>query len=285
MKHVKDAQKLLDQGDAPEALGILESILSLAPRNSQALRLKARILDAWGMFDESLLLLHTLSQTGSLSNEELAELETRAMEEKESIVYSELSSEGRWYFAFPMAQVWISIYGFMGCAAFLLLSPTLLSGGTENVATLSAAFTFFVVVPWLALLAVHVTGVKRILVGVTGLRVCHRFSQMTHPWASLGKAVIEYDHDTRSGYLRLHLYTPENKVTPLVSFDISRRKSVVRARRHFVRNVLSYVDVVCYLPRASTGPGEKPGSVTAENSSAETASLQADRDQNTNSAA
>lgn len=249
MKHVKDAQKVLDAGDAPGALGLLEDILSLAPHNALALRLKARILDAWGRFDESLDALHALSQTGNLSEEERGDIELRAVEEKEAIVYSELSSEGRWYFAFPTAQVWISLYGFVGCAAFLLLSPGLLAGGTENFGQLAAAFGFFVAAPWIALLVVHVSGVKRILVGVGGLRVCHRFRAAEYPWSAFGKAVVEYDHDIRKGYLRLHLYGREPGEAPVVSFDISSRKSVVRARRHFVRNVLSYLDVVCYLPR------------------------------------
>jgi tetratricopeptide (TPR) repeat protein len=195
MKHVKEASQLIEQGDAPTALGILDDILSLAPRNSEALRLKARILDAWGRFEESLEILHVLSQMSSLSEAELADIETRAIEEKEAIVYSELSAEGRWYFAFPVAQIWISLYGFVGCAAFLLLSPGLLSGGNENFVQLAGAFSFFVVLPWLALLVVHMTGVKRILVGISGLRVCHRFSETNHSWGSFSKAVVEYDRD------------------------------------------------------------------------------------------
>jgi hypothetical protein len=285
MKHVKEANSLLDNGDASGALGILEDILSLAPRNSEALRLKARILDGWGRFDESLQALHALSQLSSLSEAELADIEARAMEEKEAIVYSELSAEGRWYFAFPTAQVWISLYGFVGCAAFLLLSPGLLSGGAENLAELAAAFGFFVVLPWLALLVVHVTGVKRILVGLSGIRVCHRFREVNYPWSSLSKAIVEYDHDIKMGYLRLHLYTAEKGTGPTLSLDISQKRSVVKARRHFVRNVLSYMDVVCYLPRSQHA--DRPAGVGSHEQKLNESVPQSQEssDQNTNSAA
>jgi hypothetical protein len=285
MKHVKEANQLLDHGDAPGALGILEDILSLAPRNSEALRLKARILDAWGRFDESLQVLHALSQTASLTEVEVGDLEARAMEEKEAIVYSELSAEGRWYFAFPAAQVWISLFGFIGCASFLLLSPGLLSEGAGRLPELAAAFGAFVVLPWIALVAVHMTGVKRILVGVGGLRVCHRFRENTYPWSAFGKAIVEYDQDIKSDYLRLHLYAANESKTPMVSFDISRRRSVVKARRHFVRNVLSYLDVVCYLPRAARGGGLSAYGGAVEKSSAGTVASNEKPHQNTDSAA
>jgi tetratricopeptide (TPR) repeat protein len=285
MKHVKEATALLESGDAPGALGILEDILSLAPRNSEALRLKARLLDAWGRFDEALHVLHALSQLSNLNDQELRDIEARAMEEKETIVYSELSAEGRWYFAFPVAQIWISLYGFLGCAAFLLLSPSLLSGGAENFPQLASAFALFVVVPWLALLVVHVTGIKRILVGVGGLRVCRRFAQSAHPWSSFAKAVVEYDHDINSGYLRLHLYGTESATNPSLSFDISSKSAVVKARRHFVRNVLSYLDVVCYLPRGAVGLGGVEWSFADGKLNQKTSTGDDSSDQNTGSAA
>lgn len=285
MKHVKEANALLESGDAPAALVILEDILSLAPRNSEALRLKARILDGWGRFDESLHVLHALSQVPSLNEAELADIEARALEEKESIVYSELSMEGRWYFAFPAAQVWISLYGFVGCAAFLLLSPGLLSGGTENFLELAAAFGLFVVLPWIALLVVHMTGVKRILVGITGIRVCHRFREVNYPWSSFAKAVVEYDRDIKKGYLRLHLYSADGGKEPSLSLDISQKGAVVKARRHFVRNVLSYIDVVCYLPRRGSGDKGHEGPLSGHKKEDSGSPSKESSAQNTDSAA
>jgi hypothetical protein len=285
MKHVKDAQKLLDEGNTPAALAVLESVLSLAPRNTEALRLKARILDGWGRFEESLLTLHALSQAGKLTEVEISDLENRAIEEKEAIVYSELSAEGRWYFAFPRAQIAISLYGFLGCATFLLLSPGLLSSGIQDFWRLAGAFCFFVLFPWLALLVVHFTGVKRILVGVHGLRVCHRLSSKEYPWATLGKAVVEYDTNPIKGHLKLYLYPRSESRLPLLAFDISEQKSVVKARRHFVRNILSYLDVVCYLPKQAEGLKKPQEDFAAAAKTAQLSPAAQEKDQNTDSVA
>lgn len=264
MKHTRDAQNLLDNGDSAGALRVLDNLLGLAPRNPDALRMKAQILDGWGRFDDSLLVLHALSQIPNLSDDCLNDLERRALEEKEALVYSELSQEGRWYFAFPRAQIWISLFGFLGCALFLFLSPNLLSEGTDRLADLIAAFALFVVCPWVALMAVHLIGIKRILVGMQGLRVCTRFKEKNLRWDEIAVAVVEYDLNLNSKHLKLLIYAKESPKVPLFSFDISNKRSVVKARRHFLRNILGYVDTVCYLPKNSglqTVPVAAPASL------------------------
>lgn len=258
MKHIKDAQQFLDKGDSAQALSVIENLLGLAPRNPEALRMKARILDGWGRFDDSLSTLHQLSQLPNLPEECLLDIERRALEEKETIIYSELSHEGRWYFAFPRSQVWISLAGFLGCATFLLLSPSLLSEGAESFSQLILSFTIFVLLPWLGLMAVHLTGVKRVLVGLHGIRVCRRFSELALKWEEMGGAIIEFDQDPASEHLKLLIFSKEDSKRLLATFDISPSRSVVRARRHFVRNVLSYVDTVCYLQRRGDGSQEIP---------------------------
>ena len=286
MRHVADAKKLLEGGKSREALAVLDNLLGLAPRNHEALRLKATILDAQGRFDESLLVLRDLSRCDSLSAEVLRDLERRTLEEREVAVYSELTPEGRWYFAFPAAQLWISLYGFLGCAFFLLMSPALLSQNAAD-ALPSVAFVFliFVAMPWFMLLTVHMVGIKKILVGLDGLKICTRFRQRLIPWSAVTSASLEHHTDNRAGTLFLVLYgrkpamddlagvhdntpapkhelstilgastrAPEtaspvpNETRVLLRLNVSPRHSVVRARRHFVRAVLTHIDVVSYV--------------------------------------
>lgn len=249
MKHVKDAQKFIDDGDSVAAMEVLENLLGLAPRNPDALRLKAMILDGWGRFDQSLTVFKQISQLPHISDEALRDLENCSSEEKEAFVYSELTPEGRWYFSFPKAQIWISLYGFVGCGLFLLVSPGWLSQGTEGFRSLVLGFVFFVLMPWLALMVVHVVGIKKVLVGLHGVKVCKRFSEKSFGWDKLTLAVIEYDNDIKKNNIVLNLFESDNTQTPAFSLNISKEGSVVRARRHFVRNVLNYVDTVCYVNR------------------------------------
>lgn len=259
MKHVADAKSLISLGKGQEALEVLENLLSLAPQNHEALRLKALILDSQGRFDESLGVLRDLSRHSNISDEALRDLERRTFEEREVTVYSELTPEGRWYFAFPALQVWISLYGFFGCAAFLLLSPGLLGeSGAENIAGLVLAFLLFVATPWLALMVVHCVGIKRILVGIHELRVCTRFSQRAIVWKDVHAAVVSYSNDTRNGTLFLSLFRAGER-TPLVRLNVSARGSVVKARRHFVRSVLAHVDSVSFVSLEASRGGMVSG--------------------------
>ena len=179
----------------------------------------------------------------------MRDLERCASEEKEALIFSELTSEGRWYYAFPKAQIWISLYGFFGCAAFLFFSSEWLLAGTENLESLATLFVVLVLVPWFALIFASVTGVKRVFIGLGGIRVCTRFREKNCGWSEIQVAVVEYDSDLRNDHLKLRLFSSESRKDPLFVFDISRRSSIVRARRHFVRNILNYVDLVCYVSR------------------------------------
>ena len=49
---------------------------------------------------------------------------------------------------------------------------------------------------------------------------------------------------------------------PLFNFDISKSKSVIRARRHFVRLILSYIDTVSYVPRGKATDYDKKNNDT-----------------------
>lgn len=269
MRHVSDAKKLIDAGKSREALDILDNLLGLAPRNHEALRLKASLLDAQGRFDESLLVLRDLARFDGLSPEALRDLEQRTLEEREVAVYSELTSEGRWYFAFPAAQLWISLYGFLGCAFFLLISPGLLGPQVgEALPRVAFAFFIFVALPWMALVIVHMIGIKKIFVGLGGLRICTRFREREIPWSNVVSATLEHHPDNRFGELHLVLYghdksgaslaetegSKQATATVLARLNVSPKHSVVRARRHFVRAVLTHIDVVSYVTLEPDSP-------------------------------
>lgn len=255
MRHVKDAQTYLKQGDSVRAHEVVEGLLSLAPRNPEALRLKAEILDGWGRFEESLKTLQVLSQVNALPDACVRDLERRSFEEREAIIYSELAPEGRWYFALPVAQFWISLVWFVGSALFLILGVNLVNEGPESAGRLTLAFVLFVGLPLVAFLIMHAIGVKRILIGLKGITVCTRFREDNLSWEKVACAVVEYDKDPHVDHLKLHVYAEGKKEKPHFSFDISRRRSVVKARRHFVRNILGYVDTVCYVSRTAEDDG------------------------------
>lgn len=252
MKHVNEARKLYDAGDGQGALQILDNLLDLAPRNPEALRMKAKILDSWGRFEESYRALISLSQLPNPTDEVVQEIEQRASEEREAVLFSELTSEGRWYYAFPGSQLWVSIVGLMGCALFLISSSQVNFSNANEVMAMALSFFFLVLMPSLWLAVIQMTGIKRIMVGLTGLRVCTRFREHKYQWDEFKAAVIEFDPDPRVDFLRLKLYRRGEAREAVLNLDISRNKCVVRARRHFLKNIVTYVDTVCYVSRSQS---------------------------------
>jgi hypothetical protein len=253
MKHVNEAQKLYAAGDGTGSLQVLEDLLDLAPRNPEALRLKARILDSWGRFEESYQTLLKLSQLPNPSEEVVQEIEQRANEEREAILFSELTSEGRWYYSFPGSQLWVSIAGLVGCVLFLLTSAQVRFTNPNEVVAMALSFVFLVLLPCVLLVVIQMTGIKRILVGLRGISVCTRFREKVYAWDELKVAVIEFDQDPRVDFLRLKIFGQTDSQEPLLNLDISRAGSVVRARRHFLKNILTHMDTVCYVTRPSSG--------------------------------
>ncbi|WGL60422.1 tetratricopeptide repeat protein [Pigmentibacter sp. JX0631] len=249
MKHLKDAKLLIEEGDSAGAMEVLENLLSLSPRNTEAIRMKAFILDAWGRFDESLSLLHTLGKLSSSEEEPYAELDKRIDEDRESLIYSRLTPEGRWYFQFSPLQMLISLIGLMGCFLFLITSPTFFEHSKSSIPP-GLLFSFFtlVVIPWFMLLLINMHGIKKILVGLAGIQVFYGMKKIEYSWEQMGHVVIEYDPNLKEDYLHMIVYSRLTR-EPLFNFDISKTKSVVRARRHFVRLILSYIDTVSYVPR------------------------------------
>lgn len=96
---------------------------------------------------------------------------------------------------------------------------------------------------------IQFTGIKRILVGLRGISVCTRFKEQLYAWDELKAAVVEFDPDPRVDFLRLKIFGNGESNEPLLNLDISRAKSVVKARRHFLKNVLTHVDTICYVTR------------------------------------
>lgn len=257
MKHLKDAKQLLDDGNTQGAYEITEHILALSPRNSEALRIKAFILDCWGRFDESFTILRQLSKLYGNDPDVAEDLERRLEEDRESIIYSKLTPQGRWYFPFSAMQIFACLSGLTGGVLFLVSTPAYLNQPDGRL-FLSISFVFLVLLPWVFLIVLNFYGLKKVLVGFRGIQVFYGIKKVTYTWEELGHAVIEYDTNLYANYLQLTIYSRATR-EPLLVFDISKRNSVVKARRHFVRLILSYIENVSYVPRGK--PLEPEGAV------------------------
>jgi hypothetical protein len=99
-----------------------------------------------------------------------------------------------------------------------------------------------VLIPWVALIIIHFKGVKKILVGIEGIKICSAVSSRLHKWGEISSAVVQYDPDLNNKTLSIEIYGKTGSKTPLEKFNVSAGNSVVRARRHFLKNLLAYID-------------------------------------------
>lgn len=248
MRHLEDAKRLIDEGDGHGALEVIEGVMALAPRNPEALRLKAQVLEAWGHFDESLAILRDTAEAGDLSADGREQLANHLREEREFLLFSVLAQDGRWYFAMPHAQVRVSWFGLLGCLSFLLLATTNQLSDPASLPILLLAFAVLVLGPWFLLMIVFLLGVKKVFVGMDRLEVHTRFVGREILWRDVRSAVVVYDPDPTTGDLRLLLYGTDAQ-KPLAEFDVSESTCVVRARRHFFKHVLMQVGVASWCPK------------------------------------
>ena len=183
------------------------------------------------------------------------------------MLFSELTSHGRWYYSFPSSQLWVSIVGLMGCAFFLISSSQVNFANPNEVMAMALSFFFLVLLPCVFLAVIQLTGIKRIMVGLRGMTVCTRFSEKLYPWDELKAAVIEFDPDPRVDFLRLKIFAHGDAKDPLLNLDVSRAKSVVKARRHFLKSVITHMDTVCYVMRKEADVRIGRKDVTAQDGS------------------
>ena len=260
MKHLSEIKSLINLGDSKAAMEALDSLLCLAPKNSEALRLKADILDSWGRFEDSFLILRKMVDVSSLSDESIYFVNKRGLDDRTSLIYSDVTNEGRVFYPFPLKQVVISLLGVLGCIGFLLISPNYMQPNEDNQwAKIGLFFFLLVMLPWFALIVSHLKGIKKIVVGMRGLKIVRGTRVTEIPWNDVGCVIVEHDNDSNKDHLKLQLYRSGPTSSLLEELDISRANSVVKARRHFVHCVISYVGIVLYLDVKSRNRGEMAG--------------------------
>ena len=248
MKHLKDAKKAIELGDSEEALKILEDLLYFSPKNTEALKLKAYLYDCRGRFEDSLQILHQMVKHSSSDDDEnIQTFEKRMEEDRESLIYSQISAEGRSYFPFSSTQIFLLVLGLLGCVVFLTTSPSYL-GHPNGFLFILISFIVFVILPWIFILLSGSRGIKKILISINGIYIYYARKIQSFRWDEMGTVVVEYDTNLKNDYLQLIILSKKTR-EKLVSFDLSKGHPVIKARRHFLRLIATYADQVLYVPK------------------------------------
>ncbi len=246
MKHIKDVQNLISEGNIQEALEVLENVLLFSPNNPQALYLKAKILDSLGHFQESFLILQKVNRLSD-DEEYKTAFQERLYEDRRDNLFSIPTEDGRVYYPFSRALIFISAIGLVSCLLFLIFGSNIYMA-INDFPTFLGVFFIAVISPWIAILLFNYFCTKKISVTSQSIQIFQGMSHVTFLWDEIKCVVIQHENNINIDYLQLIAYGYQSK-KPLFNLNISRHKSVVVSRRHLTLFILNKVKIFSYLPR------------------------------------
>src|SRR4051812_36573688 len=119
---LENIEEKIESGNFPEAYIELEEILSLGPKNTKALRLKALLLSYEGKFSDEARVWQKILNIDSEDSDAVSYFQKVYTEQREHEFFSDLlASGGIRFLANPRAVVNTSFIGLMGCAIFLTI--------------------------------------------------------------------------------------------------------------------------------------------------------------------
>ncbi len=244
MQHVKQIQTIVDAGDHDKAHDALDQLLSLGPKNTQALKLRAALFEAEGRFNDEAKVWHRIATIDREDPDAVDYFLRRQIEDREHFYFTDdLPGGERRFMAYPKALIRNSALGLLGCLSFLvstrfaLYYPIL---GEPQV--MLGLFCFFVMVPWVMIASVYLLSLKSITVGIDRITLATRLKSTSLEWKEVEKACLARKHTTKGSQLTL-VIVPKDKEKKALEVDLNYHSSPIRARSYLVNEISRHVEV------------------------------------------
>lgn len=254
MLHVKQIREIVDQGQSDEAHQALDQLLSLGPNNTEALKLRARLLEGEGRFADEARIWDRIAQVDREDPDAVAFLMRRQLEDREHFYFTDdVPGGGRRFLAYPRALINNSAMGLIGCIAFLLstrLSPRF-PVFADPVVMLSL-FGFFVMLPWLSIVWVYFRSIRSLTVSHVGVSVSTRVKTRALNWAEIEKVCLARTFDQKGSGLTL-VFLPKGGEQKPIEIDLNHGSSAIRARSYLVREIARHFREPEYARRETLG--------------------------------
>ena len=232
----------MEQGQVDEARGALDDLLALGPGNLEALKVKAAIFGSEGRFRDEEQIWHQILEANPEDEDAVEYVQQRQID---FYFTDDLPGGSRRFLAYPRALVKISLLGLIGCVSFLLLTKVAeqekWSFGPELI---FASFFFFVICPWIGILASWSTSLKNIVTGLDGLIIATRFKSYAYKWTELKSICLVYANNPLDPDLRL-MFTPSDGSRPIL-VDLNEGSSSIKARTYLVNELSHYFPEITY---------------------------------------
>jgi len=239
MRHVKQIQMLVDQGQVAEAHDALDNLLSLGPKNVEALKLRAQLYSAEGRFKDEASIWDHLA-TIDREDPDVVNYHLRlAMEQQENFYFSEeIQGGGRRFLAYPRMLIKASVFGLFGCLGFLILTKlSQMWSFLADPSVMLATFAILVMVPWLVILVSYARGTRYLSVTPEGLLWVKRFGVKRWAWSELGAIYLAHTQEPKAARPFSLIFVPKTENGAPIEVDLTPSQGVIRARSAMIREV------------------------------------------------
>jgi len=258
MKNVAEIQNIAEAGDLASAHEALDALLEMGPRNVEALKLRARLYEVAGRFQQEAKIWDQIAKIDAEDFDLSAYISRRQYEDRENFYFTDsLPGGAKRFIAFPRRMVRAAGIGLFGCLIFLFLArlssvwPIL-----NHPAIMLSAFGLCVISPWIAILASYINSLRHITVGKDGIEIATRFKTHKLQWSEVESVVLAQDdrHDTYQ--LSLIILGKSNKQFNF-ELDFNENTTPIRARSYFVREIMRVWGEPVYASRRTIDTGSK----------------------------
>ena len=257
MKNVAQIQSIAESGDLHAAHQALDGMLELGPRNIEALKLRARLFEVAGRFQQEAKIWDQIARIDR-DDTDLAEyIARRQSEDRENFYFTDaLPTGGKRFIAFPRRMVRAAGMGLMGCVLFLILARLSAIWPVLNTPVIMlSAFGFFVIAPWFGILASYAKSLRYVSVTKEGIEVATRFKVHKLAWEDVDHIYLAQDDRADIYTLSLVVLGKDHLNFEL---DFNENTTTIRARSYLVREIMTAWGEPAYASRKTIDTGTRP---------------------------
>jgi hypothetical protein len=237
MIHVKQIENLIEQAKNLEAEDALESLLELGPNNVAALKLKAKLSEFKGNFEQEHALWKQIYQIDPEDQESHRFFQLRQLETQEHHYFTDVLPEGTHkMLTYQRPLLKPMVFGFLGSLGFIAFThyaettlPSLMKPGF-----LFSAFFVFVTLPLIFVIYRFLTTMYSVSMNDHSICVSTRLKKHTINWADLAMAELVYDGPIVDPQLSLRL-TPKDENDKPIEIDLSKSTTSIRSVAMFLK--------------------------------------------------
>lgn len=238
---VDQAKEAVQRGNVAAAHEHLDMLLSIAPSNIEALKLKAALLRLEGNYEVEHELWRQVHDLDSSDNDSLSYMLRRQREEREFCYFTDVLPTGRKFLAYPKSVAEATVVGFFGCMLFLILSYAI--GAQKffaNQALVLVLFILCVIVPWLLIIYRYLTSLVYVAVTDEAIGIKSRLRYLDLRWQDISKVYLTHSHDSSSLDV---VILPTDKLQPMVKINVTDGISSLCAKTFLIAEIKKYAQL------------------------------------------